>query len=505
MLYEDYLYARISEDDLGLYKGVNRQLAELDELSAARNGRVAGRWADNDISAAKGAPRPDYESLMAAVLAPNPLGVQRRILVVHTSRLWRNRQERAHGIDVLGAADLLILPKNGPELDLRTAAGRMVAGMLGEVDTGESETKGERVFDAARERAHEGRSNGAVSYGWSRVYEYDKQGKIVGFEDVEDLAQADIVREIVKRLLAGDTLLAITKDLNRRGVPAPRAGTRRAHRAKGQTPDGQRWGKTSVKKLAMRPANIGMRIYHRGRPDEVLLPAAWPKIVDPDDHARVMELLTDPARRTQKGGARRHLLTWGIGECGVCGAHLRTSWKGGNTKGKNGRPYGQKALLYLCEAKGCVGRNEEFVDLKVDEWMIALLQQPQVLGLLDGDANEQAQLLKTADTIRAKLAEAATDFADGLLDREQIRIITGKLRPQLEQAEAAARAYRQSPHLELVVGSVGDRAREKWESYTVQQKRAIMQAFRVRVIILPTRRGPGFDPESVQVVAGDPA
>ncbi|MEU8157968.1 recombinase family protein, partial [Micromonospora sp. NPDC048986] len=389
MMFEDYLYARISEDEIGLEKGVTRQLGELRELSAARGGRIAGEWSDNDISATKMAPRPDYEALMAAVLAPNPTGVQRRILIVHTSRLWRNRTERAGGIDTLGAAKLIILPKNGPELDLRSAAGRMVAGMLGEADTGESETKAERIIDAAKERAEEGRANGDVLYGWTREYQHDSRGKVIGFEDVENPDEANVVRDIVERLLCGESLARITDDLNDRGVLPPRAGDRRKHRAKGNE-DGTKWGKSSVRKLALRPANISLRIYHRGRPDECYLPAAWPKIVDPDDHDRVVALLTDPARQTHKDAARRHKVTHGIGECGPCGGMLRVTWRGSSQRAKNGERYGQKSLLYVCMDQGCVGRNQAAVDLKVDEWMIALLERDDILGLLDGDAAEQA-------------------------------------------------------------------------------------------------------------------
>jgi site-specific DNA recombinase len=492
-LFEDYLYARISEDELNLEKGVTRQLKECRELSAKRGGRIAGEYSDNDLSATKGAPRPDFDRLMAAVSAPNPLGVQRRILSVHTSRLWRNRAERAAGIDTLGRLGVIVLPVNGPELHLASAAGRMVAGMLGEVDTGESETKAERIRSAARERAEEGRANGVVLYGWRRVYEHDSRGRVVGSHDEEDPEQADIVREIVRRLLAGETLKALTDDLNRRRVPSPRAGWDRKHRAKGQAADGSKWGNTSVKKLAIRPANVGLRVYHRGRPDQELLPASWPKIVDPDDHDRVVALLSDPARGQTKPAARSHLLTWGIGECGVCGAHLRTAWKG-NTK------WGKKQMLYLCEAGGCVGRNESAVDRRVEAVMVALLSRPDVLGLLEGSAVQQAELLARAEALRARLAEAASAFAEGVMTREQVRIINQKLKPQIEEAEAEARQHRPSPHLSLVVQSVGEKARERWESYTVVQKRAVMQAFGVRVVIDRTRRGAGFDPESVRVL-----
>lgn len=493
MLYEDFLYARISEDEVALEKGVTRQLRECRELSTKRGGQIAAEFSDNDLSASKGAPRPNFERLMAAVAAPNPLGVQRRIVTVHTSRVWRNRQERAAGIDILGALGVIVLPVNGPELHLSSAAGRMVAGMLGEVDTGESETKSERIVSAARERAEEGRTNGAVLYGWSRQYEYDNRGRIIGFHDDEDIQQADIVREIVARLLGGESIKGITDDLNRRGVPAPGAGANRAHRAKGQASDGSKWGKTSVRKMALRPANIGLRIFHRGRPDEALLPASWPKIVDPDQHDRVVALLKDPARNTEKPGSRQHLLTWGIGECGFqeCGAHLRTGMRG------NRRYPGSVASLYMCEAEGHVGRNEAAVDRFVDHHMIELLQRPDAVDLLDGSATEAADALTQVEALRAKLAKAAAAFAEDMISDEQLRVITGKLRPQLEAAEAKARACRPSPHLELVMSAIGSKAEQRWRAMQIVQKRAVMQAFGVRVLILPARKGAGFDPTSV--------
>jgi site-specific DNA recombinase len=491
--FDDYLYARISDDELGLEKGVTRQLRECREYSEKTGGRVAAEFSDNDISALKAAPRPDFDRLMAALAAPNPTGIQRRIVAVHTSRVWRNRVERAHGIELGGRLGLIVKPVNGVELDLRTAQGRMLAEMLGAQDTGESETKAERIQSAARERAEEGRANGMVLYGWQRVYEYDPRGKVVGFRDEEHPEHADIVREIVDRLLSGDTLKAITADLNARGVPAPRAGDRRKHRAKGQTDDGRLWGKTSVRKLADRPANIGLRIYHRGRPDQQWLPAEWPKIVDPDKHDLVAALLADPHRGRKKPSARTHLLSWGIGECGVCGAHLRVAPRG------NSR-WGKRQPTYVCDKDGCVGRNEAAVDARVDAVMVALLSRPDVLGLLEGSTSAQAEALQRVEAVKARLAAAAAQYADGVITDGQLRVITGRLRPQLDAAEKEAAQHRPSPYLSLVLGTVGEQAAQRWAGYTINQKRAIMEAFGVRVIIDRTRRGPGFDPTSVRVI-----
>ena len=115
-----------------------------------------------------------------------------------------------------------------------------------------------------------------------------------------------------------------------------------------------------MKKLAIRPANVGLRVHHRGRPDEALLPAAWPPDRVEHDHDRVVALLSAPdrgVRSVARPGSRFHLLSWGIGECGVCGGHLRVARKG-NMK------YGSMKLLYFCDTKGCVGRDRD----RVDDW-----------------------------------------------------------------------------------------------------------------------------------------
>ena len=76
---------------------------------------------------------------------------------------------------------------------------------MGEFDTWESEIKSERIQAAAERRAHEGRTNGAVLYGWTRHHELSPSGKVIGWKDVVDPEQAAIVREITDRVLAGDT------------------------------------------------------------------------------------------------------------------------------------------------------------------------------------------------------------------------------------------------------------------------------------------------------------
>lgn len=325
------VYARISEDSSGEAAGVERQLHDARELAALRGWSVVDEFHDNDVSALTGRNRPGYEALRARVAR----GGVDHILVWQTSRLWRNRAERARDIEALASARVGVIAVKGPSLDLSTAYGRGMAGLLGEFDTMESEVKSERVSAAAAQRARDGRPNGDLGYGWRKSAD--------GSYEVEE-AEAAVVREIVERLAARETVRAVTADLNARGVPAPKITT---------------WGKTSVRKLALRESNVSIRVHHRGRRDESRTEGTWPPLVDRKKWEAMREVLTEPSRRTNQSvvrpGARRHLLTWGVGECGVCGGKLRVSLKGNQR-------WGTKQYLYLCEENGCTGRNQARVD-----------------------------------------------------------------------------------------------------------------------------------------------
>ena len=471
------IYSRISEDPLDLEMGVTRQVKDARAFAAERGWTVGGEFVDNDLSALKGGPRPAYERLLKAIQG----GEIDRVVAVHSSRMWRNRRERAEGFEVLATAKVPLSLVKGMEFDMTTASGRVVAGVIGEFDTMESELKAERVRDAARHRAEAGKANGAVAYGWRRVKHRNRSGEVVEWHDEVDADQAAIVNEIVDRLLAHESLNSITADLNARKVPTPRGGD-------------ATWRTSSVRKLALRLANIGR--VARGRAD--FGPAEWPPIVDRDRHDRVAALLNDPARVVTKGGARQHLLTFGIGRCGKpgCGGRLRVQQRWLNRR----RPELGKAPLYVCDGpKGCVGRREEWVDDLVERVVVRRLQQPDARDLLTRDDTAASEARKQVETLRAKLADAADAFAADEIDRDQLRRINAKLRPQLEKAEQESMRAVQGIPAHLVAEMIGPAAQEKWRALKVTQKRALLEAMGVTVTIMPARGGAGFKPESVNI------
>jgi len=468
------LYARISQDDSGAEKGVGRQLDDARQLAAARGWTVVGEYSDNDVSAYNGAVRKGYRGLMAHAEAC----AFDRIVCYHTSRLWRSRRERADAIELLCGARVSVTAVKGPDLDLASASGRFTAGVLGEFDTMESEVKGERVARAAEQRAQEGRANGAVAYGWRREHDLDMAGRITGFRDVENAGESNVVREIVDRVLAGDGIRKIADDLNGRGVPVP---SRR---------EGVRWRHGTVRKIALRPANVGLRVAKGA----IVGPAAWPAIVDRDKQDRVTAILTAPERKHHRPAARRHLLTYGVGECGVCGSVLRVA-----NKTSRGRRY----ELYVCDGRGCVGRSVERVDGLVSAVVIGRLSRPDAADLLVSDDDAGREARDQAETVRARLNMAADRYAEGSIDAEQLARITARLRPQLDEAEATLRRLATPAASEILGSLVTKDAGHVWGSLDVARRHAVLDVLGMRVRIMPTKQGPGFDPESVLITWKD--
>jgi site-specific DNA recombinase len=462
------LYARISQDDQGLEKGVQRQLEDARQLASQHGWTVAGEYVDNDVSAFNGAARKQYLHLMADAAA----GRFQKIIVWHPSRLWRQRSERIRDIEILRRMEIGVSAVRGPELDLGNAYGRLIAGVLGEFDSMESDVKSERVARAALQRAQEGRPHSMVAYGWRRERTIDASGRIIAFQDVENPQEAAIVREIVDRLLTGEPLRSLVRDLNERRIPAPRGGL---------------WNPTIVRQVAVRPANAALRRYK----DRIIGEAAWPPLVPRDKYERLLALLNAPSRLTRRPGKRRHLLSYGIGECGVCGSPLSARME---------RRYEPGRWDYRCASpQSCVARRIDQVDELVGPSVIerlALLGP----GIFDADDSVTNEAREKAQAIRARLDNAADQYAAGDIDGRQLSRITATLRPQLETAETELRRSRPAALPNAAEGLLTDKAAAVWATLPVTAKRTVLEIIGLNVVINKRQRhGPGFEDESIEI------
>jgi site-specific DNA recombinase len=113
------------------------------------------------------------------------------------------------------------------------------------------------------------------------------------------------------------------------------------------------------------------------------------------------------------------------------------------------------------------------------------------------DAPERVAAVAEADQLRARLDEAADQYADGLIDGRMLERITARLRPALTEAEARARVVDSAPLLDGLVGAPDVRA--VWNGLSLSRRRAVVDTL-MTVTLNRTRQGARvFDPEAVHI------
>lgn len=478
------IYCRISHDKRGDEAGVDRQRSASIALAKSSGWEIPGEpYVDNDRSAfrVETVDRPAYRALLQAVQA----GEVDVIVVWQTSRLWRDRVERAQGMRVLARAGVSVVAVKGPSLDMTNAYGQFMGDMVGAFDTMESAVKSERVVAAMEQAAAAGRPHGRRAYGWDRTYD-PGTGRAA---DVINPKESAIVREIADRIIHGDSIHAITRDLNARDIPAPALAawdaldedTRQRRIAQGRSRPSGVWGKQMVRAVVTRDRNAALRV-HNGA---VIGDAAWKPILDVATLERVKAILHDPARRTSTGSAAKHLLS-GIGMCGVCGAPVRATMNRG-------------VPSYKCSAASHVTRKRADVDEYVTGIVVGVLGRPDTLGLF---APRKAAHLDAANEVRdlrQRLDDVADAYADGKIGTGQLARITARIKPRLEDAERRARQIVDgTPLLDGITG-LGVDVPAAWQALPLSRKRAVVQLLMTVTIDRAAQGARTFDPATVRV------
>jgi site-specific DNA recombinase len=448
------IYARISKDD-GTALGVARQVKDCTAEAEKRGWTVTQVYRDNDVSASSTCARPAWQRLVADVEARRVDA----IVVWSAERLTRKPREAE---DVIEWAEKygLALANIGGDADLSTPDGRMMFRIRGALSRHESEQSSRRIRRKFLERAESGAPHGMVAYGYRRVNGRDEL----------DPEQADVIRETARRLLAGESLRSIVACMNEAGALSPR---------------GKRWESATLRQIMLRDRNAGLR-RHQG---QVIGKGDWEPVYDEDTHTRVVALLSDPARRTNRGAAISHLLT-GIARCGLCGGGMRVIPAQVQKSGK------RIPKRYGCRDCFRITRKQADVDAVVEALVVGRLSMPDALSAIaSGDPGRAEQLHGQIEAAEARLAIAADGFADGDLTGDQLRRVTAKLRPQVEAWRDELAACAPRPGL---VDLAGLDAEAKWATASIDVRRSAVETL-VSVRILPQGVGRSFDPETVEI------
>lgn len=471
-------YARISLDRTGEGLGVERQVAECRELASRLGITVDEVFIDNDVSATSGVQRPEFDRMLAS----EPTA----ILAWHQDRLLRLTRDLERVID-LGVP---VYTVTAGTLDLATPSGRAVARTVATWSQYEGEQKAARQRSANDQRAAKGLPTARHGYGYDRA-----NGRDVIVE-----AEAAVIREAAERVLGGESLRSISADLNRRGLPSPRASERIRMAARAGTIDEGTaipWSTATLRQMLRRPSLAGLRT-HRGKVAGGFDPSVHPAILDRDTHDRLVALFSDPARRTGSGGGQppKHLLS-GIAWCGRCADTL-----GGRVirlpawTPKPGQTSRATKAAYACNTCHKVRRLQEPVEELVTEYVLQRLEREDAAELFaTGDPAVVKDARAAIAAATARLASAADMFASGTIDADQLARITSAGRAERDRFEAQLAKALPSA---LPRDAIGAKAREVWGGYDIERRRLIIRTL-CRVTIMPAGPGGKFDPDLVRV------
>lgn len=451
------VYARISQDRSGDELGVTRQLEDCRSEAERRGWTVAEEYVDDDVSAFSGRKRPAYERMLADLAE----GRRDAVMVWHMDRLHRRPIELERFIEVCTRAGVSEVVTLFGDTDLAKGDGLLMARLLAAVAANESDSKRRRGARKALEIAQSGRP----LMGGPRPY---------GFEDdrvTHHPVEAPVVRELAARVLAGETLGSVTTWLDESQI---------------RTVGGNPWRSQTVRQLLTNPRMWGMRV-HRG---QVIGEAVWEAIISAEDGERLRRLLLDPARRTNRT-ARRYLLS-GMLRCGVCGATLNSTPKGGR------RRYG---CTMQPGVKGC-GRVFIYADI-LEEFIVAAvlhrLDSPDLLTTnTPSDDERQRELTEILDTADARLKDLAEMWSDGELTRAEWSTARQKITTRRDDAARELARLRQADAVVDYMGR-GTELHASWESLNLSRQvaivKSVLESATITQAAVPGRRG--LDPARV--------
>lgn len=448
-------YERISKFAEGrtgaeVERGVDRQHADNAKAAEYLGLGPVVRYTDNDRSASefRTKERERWEDLLEDVAA----GRVSHVLFWLFDRAFRTTDDAGRFLAACRAHGVLIVQTGGwSPMVVNPSDPDAVYAMKQAANQAEYEV----AKMSMRQRRHKDEmAKAGVSHGGARRFGYE-----VGMAEVRE-GEAAIVRDLVTRFLAGESLYRLAKWLNDEGIPTPSTEYRLA---KGKAP--AKWTGPNLRGLLGAPHLAGLRVHH----GEVVGRAAWPAIIPVETHDEVAHILANPDRRPKgTGNARKHLLP-GLMVCDECGTPVRA--KPGFTR--DGR---RVPASYCCPTGRHAHRPMAPVDRVVELAVVERLTKTDLSGLFvdDAAAGELLRLREAREAVNARLdeyADAAHTMSPAAYAKATNRLEAERDALDVAMIEATTAVRQGSRVLE---GATGPGAAEAWQGWSLARRRAII-------------------------------
>lgn len=246
--------------------------------------------------------------------------------------------------------------------------------------------------------------------------------------------EAEVLAEVARRYLSGESLHSLVRDLNERGV---------------RTSAGGPFRKDPLKRLLMSDRLAG-------------------PIVTDREFAAITERLTDPERRTTvsdtSATGRRYLLTGGLARCGLCGAALVS------------QPANSGRRAYVCPrpSLGGCGRIRiaaDGLENAVTVQTLARLASPHVRRQISPTQAELAAIpLRIEDTKQA-LSELRQDLSSRRLGAAEARSVRRRLDTAIEALRELEQVQEQNSRAAALMEVGPDELAEWWGHTSIACRR----------------------------------
>lgn len=457
-----WLYARLSRSTEAS-TSVERQLADARQLAERRwfGARTIEVTDDGVSGAVEPAKRPGFGQIIREWQHGD---------VVVFWKVDRLARSLVGFVDVMRLAQDagVVLVSVRDAFDLSTPDGRMQANILATFAEYEREMVRTRVASMRRHLHKQGRwTGGRAPYGLKPAPHPSGIGRIL----VRDPEAAEVVREIVRRIRAGEAVTTIAADLQARGVPSPRMRT-----AVKPNPKPSAWSYSSITTILRSPSIVGHQIdpatrrlvRENGRPVQV-----WDPIVSEQELAEAVARLPETTGRRAPGG---HHWTYQIAVCGHCGRNLKQT--------NNNGSYSPTTVTLRCH--GPLHDRHPILTARADA--VSEYLDEQVSYYLGGVYAPQREWVGGADRaadlarLRAFLEELEADRKAGLFTTEEG--LARYRRQYRETLEEIAELERQEPvESGWRVTRSDRRFIEKWEAMSWAQRGDELRAWGIRCLV----------------------